>query len=67
MHAFTSLPSQFRWTAQQLADAIPLRLHQHRIFSTEILAIAANDYRRPTPQATSYLPAQPARSHFRIL
>jgi len=67
MHAFTSLPSQFRWTAQQLADAIPLRLHQHRIFSAESLATAANDYRRPTPRATSYLPAQPARSHFRIL
>ena len=32
MNAFVALPNAFNWTPQQLAEAVPLRLHQALAF-----------------------------------
>ena len=32
MNAFAHFPTRLHWTAQQLADAVPLRLHELDVF-----------------------------------
>ena len=32
MNAFVALPNAFNWTPQQLAEAVPLRLHEAHAF-----------------------------------
>ena len=67
MNGFLALPNAFNWTREQLADAVPLRLHAAVVFDAddnEVL-LAANSLRRRLPP-TGYLPARSSHSHFRV-
>ena len=67
MNAFVALPHAFYWTPEQLADAVPLRLHEVVVFDAhdEDALSAANGLRRRLP-ASGYLPARASHSNFRI-
>ena len=67
MNAFVALPNTFNWTPEQLADAVPLRLHAAIVFDAndEDALLAANGLRRRMP-ATGYLPARVSLPNFRI-
>ena len=57
MNAFTSLPNQFPWSAQQLADAVPRRLSELSLFE----GVDAGAARSRRAARRSFLPAaQPA-------
>ena len=68
MNAFDHFPAHLHWNAQQLADAVPLRLHQ--LFVAEI----AGDATQRAANRTADVPRRgsgyvvPARlpAHFRI-
>jgi hypothetical protein len=60
-------PSQLHWTSEQLADAVPLRLHQLFAFDASGMlgsANAASSTRQP--RTGNYLPATPVPDVFRI-
>ena len=68
MNAFAHFPARLHWTAQELADAVPLRLHE--MFAYDAAASdharrAANAERRRA-RVDSYLPPAALRSHFRV-
>ena len=67
MNAFVALPNAFNWTPEQLADAVPLRLHAAVVFDAHDneIPLVANGLRRRSP-ANGYLPAHTSASHFRI-
>ncbi len=57
MNAFTSLPDNFPWSAQQLADAMPRRLSELSLFED----IDAAQVHARRGERRSFLPAaQPA-------
>lgn len=60
-------PSQLHWTSEQLADAVPLRLHELFAFDAGHAGESANAS-VPTRQMEPrrYLPASPAPDVFRI-
>ena len=60
-------PSQLHWTSEQLADAVPLRLHELLAFNAAQAGASANAS-MPTRQLTPrrYLPASPAPDVFRV-
>ena len=69
----TVLQSPFetlRWSAQDLADAVPLRLSELFAFDASLAGIVASDSANPTAatraQQGSYLPAPPSSTGFRI-
>ena len=67
MNAFVALPNAFNWTPQQLAEAVPLRLHEALAFDaldSDTLP-AANGLRHRLP-ATGYLPSRASLPQFRI-
>ena len=67
MNAFVALPSAFNWTPQQLADAVPLRLHEAVAFDArdnDALPAANGPHRRA--RASGYLPARQSLPNFRI-
>ena len=70
MNAFVVFPQHRHWNPQQLADAVPLRLHEMFAFDAGprgAVADSAND--RPQPKraaARDYLPAAPALDVFRV-
>lgn len=68
MNAFLSLPSQFRWTSHQLANAVPLRLHQAVDFSALLAGApaAANGIHQRKQRIDSYLPSTQQPALFRI-
>ncbi|MGY1408225.1 MULTISPECIES: hypothetical protein [unclassified Luteimonas] len=66
MDTFAYFPSRLHWTAQQLADAVPLRLHELYAFDAArdtASCTAANGERRRRPAAHAYAArsALPAR------
>jgi hypothetical protein len=68
-NATTYFPSRLHWSSEQLADAVPLRLHQLFAFdasSTGVGDSAANAL--PTRRAPTrpFLPATPAPDVFRV-
>ena len=68
MNAFPHFPARLHWTAQQLADAVPLRLHELYAFEAARDGRgAANGERRRRPAANAYAaPASlPARFDIR--
>ena len=67
MNAFVALPNAFNWTPEQLADAVPLRLHEAVAFDAhdEDALLAANGLRRRLP-ATGYLRARSSLPNCRI-
>ncbi len=55
MDNFAHFPAHLHWTAQQLADAVPLRLHELYAFdATRDACGAANGGRRRRPMANGY-------------
>ena len=60
-------PSQLHWTSEQLADAVPMRLHQLFAFDAGHAGDSANAC-VPTRQVKPrrYLPVSPAPDVFRI-
>ena len=67
MNAFVALPHAIYWTPEQLADAVPLRLHEAVAFDAhdEDALLAANGLHRRA-RATGYLPARQSLPNFRI-
>ena len=67
MNAFVALPSAFRWTPRELADAVPLRLHEAVAFDAgaDDTSPAANGLRRRAP-AAGYVPPRTSPTRFRI-
>jgi hypothetical protein len=68
MNAFVPLPSQFRWTPQELAGAIPLRLGDllHFDATHDSATGAANEPRLRLRIAHGYRAASALPQHFRI-
>ena len=54
MNAFVALPNAFHWTPQQLAEAVPLRLHEALAFDA---LDGDNAVRRPIQAGASSLDA----------
>lgn len=65
MNSFATQPPHFLWNAQQLADAVPLRLHQTFRFAAANRPAANAPQRRPHP-AAGYLPAAAPLATFHI-
>ena len=57
MHTFPHFPSRPHWTAQQLTDAVPLRLHELYVFDAAVdgASRAANGERRARPAPDHYV------------
>lgn len=58
MNAFAHFPNRLHWTAQQLTDAVPLRLHELFAFDAARdgeCCIAANSDRRRARMLGGYL------------
>ena len=70
MNASVFFPSQPHWTAQELAEAVPLRLHELFAFDAGrggALADSANGrLHHGRAQSRNYLPAAPALDVFRV-
>ena len=69
MNAFDRFPARLHWNPQQLADAVPLRLHELPAFRADAGAVApaANAPRRTTVRAIAgYRAVAPLASHFRV-
>jgi hypothetical protein len=68
MNAIASFPQRLNWTAQQLADAVPLRLSE--LFALDGLhndgLRAANRETRRTRSATAYAPRPRLPQRFAI-
>lgn len=69
MYAYPALPPQFHWSAEQLADAVPRRLHQLPVFQAGgDLPEACNGPHKHKHQrpARGYLPASDLPAAFRV-
>ncbi|TWT22572.1 hypothetical protein FQY83_06035 [Luteimonas marina] len=69
MNAFAHFPSRLHWTAQQLADAVPLRLHELFAFDAardEGCRAAANGGRRRARSDGGYVARSALPSRFGI-
>lgn len=62
MNAFLSFPSQLKWDAQTLADAVPVRLRLHELFAYD-----AQRAGTPPASANGELPARPCWRHREFL
>ena len=65
MNADVYFPSQLNWTAQELAEAVPLRLHELFAFDAGRVMDASNA-NHALPQREGYLPPLPTSPFFRI-
>jgi hypothetical protein len=60
-------PEQLHWTSEQLADAVPLRLHQVFAFDASgVLGHAEASAAPRQPRTGNYLPVMPAAHVFRV-
>jgi hypothetical protein len=68
MNADVYFPSQLNWSAQELAEAVPLRLHELFAFDAGRDGQACNAAHEPQrlPQREGYVPVPPASPLFRI-
>lgn len=66
MNASVFFPSQLNWTSQELAEAVPLRLHELFAFGVEHELRAANSAPPRAARRRDYLPAAPVLDVFRI-
>jgi hypothetical protein len=65
MNADVYFPSQPNWTAQELAEAVPLRLHELFAFDAG-RDVDASNASHALPQRAGYLPPLPASAFFRV-
>lgn len=65
MNADVYFPSQPHWSAQELAEAVPLRLHELFAFDASRDMDASNTP-HALPRREGYLPPLPASPFFRI-
>jgi hypothetical protein len=65
MNADVYFPSQPNWTAQELAEAVPLRLHELFAFDAG-RDMDASNAGHALPQRAGYLPPLPASAFFRV-
>jgi hypothetical protein len=65
MNADVYFPSQPNWTAQELAEAVPLRLHELFAFDAG-RDVDASNASHAWPQRAGYLPPLPASAFFRV-
>ena len=67
-NATTYFPSRLHWSSEQLADAVPLRLHQLFAFDASITGVdeSANALPMRRAPARPFVPATPAPAVFRI-
>ena len=65
MNAFDRFPARLHWNAQQLADAVPLRLSELLDFTVNA-APPARSPPRHAHVAAGYLPADALAPRFRI-
>ncbi len=64
MNAFVVFPEHLHWTAQQLTEAVPLRLHELFPFDAATQGSAAN---RPLPRPRrDYAPHPPMSERFSV-
>jgi len=66
MNASVFFPSQLHWSSQELAEAVPLRLHEVFAFGVEHDLRAANSAAPRAARRRNYLPAAPALEVFRV-
>ena len=71
MHAFVDFPSRLHWSAGQLADAVPLRLHELTLVviggnATTVGANARARLRDPLRVRDGLTPPESLRDVFRI-
>jgi hypothetical protein len=68
MNNFAHIPTRLHWTAQQLTDAVPLRLHQLYAFATEgrPARAAANGEHRRRLAVAAYAARSPLPPRFCI-
>jgi len=64
MNAFVVFPEHLHWTAQQLTEAVPLRLHELFAFDAATQAGAAN--RSPPQPRRDYAPHPPMSERFSV-
>ena len=66
MNAFTA--PRFHWTAEQIADAVPLRLSELALFDAarDADALHAANSQRRRARTDGYLPADAQAARFRI-
>ena len=65
MNADVYFPSQLNWTAQELAEAVPLRLHELFAFDAG-RDVDASNANHALPQRSGYLPPLPPSPFFRV-
>ncbi len=67
MNAFVFFPSQLHWTSEELADAVPLRLHELFAFDAGRDAqVASNAGNQRMSKRRDYLTASQLRPVFRV-
>jgi hypothetical protein len=70
MHTPTAFPFHLHWNAQDIADAVPLRLHQlydiDHVGETALQASANQVGPQRRPRSTSYLPGSHLPALIRI-
>ena len=69
MNAFAHFPARLHWNADQLADAVPLRLHALFPFDAahdDSSVPAANRESRRTRRTVAYAAPRPLPARFRI-
>jgi len=64
MNAFVIFPAHLHWTSQQLAEAVPLRLHEMFAFDARSLADATSKA-APQPRR-DYAPHPPMPERFSV-
>jgi hypothetical protein len=63
---FLSFPERLHWTAQQLVEAVPLRLHEMYAFEAGPGAHVANRATRPPRPCPDFAPCPPLAERFRV-
>ena len=64
MNAFVVFPERLHWTAQQLTEAVPLRLHELFAFDATTQGSAANRSQPRPPR--DYAPHPPMSERFSV-
>ena len=65
-NASVAFPSQLHWNAQDIADAVPLRLFELYVFDPSQAMPSANRGTAPRTPRASYTPAATPHAMFRV-
>ena len=66
MNAFVVFPSHLHWNAQQLAEAVPLRLHEMFAYDAGAQAAVAGNAQPASPPRRAYAPRSPMPERFSV-